>query len=520
MSLTPTLKVTADVVAGVVGSMFAPRFDGAVATPECHKEWWELCCSDWRFVAIAAPRNHAKTTAITIGYGLSTLLFRERRFLVIVSDTETQAAMFLGSLKNELTDNRDVIDLFGLKTDEKGEVVFLKDTTTDIIVECADGHTFRVMAKGAEQKLRGMNWNGRRPDLVICDDLENDELVMNPERRKKLRNWFYAALLPMIAGHGIIRVVGTILHMDSLLENLMPENQTKTSNAAYNKSNLVFEELKTYAKRTHGWRSVRYRAHNKDFTRVLWESRFDQDYFEERYNMFAAMGNTDLYSQEYLNEPLDEANTYFKRADFKPMTTHDHKKKMNYYITADLAISQETSADWSVFLVAGVDENRVIHVVNIVRDRLDAREIVDTIIALQRQYDPLAFGIEEMQITKSIGPFLNEEMRRQNVFPSMHQLRHNNKDKVFRARSIQARMRAGGVKFDLDADWYQDFEDECLRFPRDKHDDMVDAFAYLGLMLDRVVESLTPEEQEEEDYMEEYAESLADTDGRNSFTGY
>lgn len=520
MSSSPKLKVTSDVVAGLVGSMFAPRFDGAVATPECHKEWWELCCSDWRFVAIAAPRNHAKTTAITIGYGLSTLLFRERRFMVIVSDTETQAAMFLGSLKNELTDNRDVIDLFGLKTDEKGEVVFLKDTTTDIIVECADGHTFRVMAKGAEQKLRGMNWNGRRPDLVICDDLENDELVMNPERRKKLRSWFYAALLPMISAHGIIRVVGTILHMDSLLENLMPEHQAKTGNQAYDKENIVVEELKTYAKRNPGWKGVRYKAHNKDFSKILWESRFDQEYFNERYAMFVSMGNTDLYSQEYLNQPLDEANTYFKRQDFKPMTQADFKKKFNYYITADLAISQEASADYSVFLIAGVDENRVINVVNVIRERLDAREIVDTILALQRRYDPLAFGIEEMQITKSIGPFLNEEMIKHNIFPNMVQLRHNNKDKVFRARSIQARMRAGGVKFDRETDWYQDFEDECLRFPRDKHDDMVDAFAYLGLMLDKVIESLTPEEQEEEEYQEEFGEAMMEYDGRSSYTGY
>ena len=164
------LTVTAEVVAGLVGSMFAPRFDGAVATPDCHKEWWELCCSPKRFVAIAAPRAHAKTTAITIGYTLSTLLFRERRFAVIVSDTEAQAAMLLGSMKNELTENPDVIDLFGLKRDDKGDVEFIKDTTTDIIVACEDGHTFRVMAKGAEQKLRGMNWNGLRPDLVVCDD--------------------------------------------------------------------------------------------------------------------------------------------------------------------------------------------------------------------------------------------------------------------------------------------------------------------------------------------------------------
>ena len=48
---------------------------------------------------------------------------------------------------------------------------------------------------------------------------------------------------------------------------------------------------------------------------------------------------------------------------------------------------------------------------------------------------------------------------------------------MVRARSIQARMRAGAVRFDKEAEWYQNFEDELMRFPRDKHDDQVDAIS-------------------------------------------
>ena len=70
-------------------------------------------------------------------------------------------------------------------------------------------------------------------------------------------------------------------------------------------------------------------------------------------------------------------------------------------------------------------------------------------------------------------------------------------DKLTRARSIQARMRSGACKFDKETDWYQDFEDELLRFPRDKHDDQVDAWAYLGLMLDRMWEAPSEKEIDE-----------------------
>src|SRR3972149_2489904 len=98
---------------------------------------------------------HAKSSAITLGYGLATLLFRERKFMLLVSDTESQAAQFLGLFKAELQENTDLIELFDLKLNDKGQVQFLKDSETDIVVAFNDGHKFRIIAKGSEQKLRG-----------------------------------------------------------------------------------------------------------------------------------------------------------------------------------------------------------------------------------------------------------------------------------------------------------------------------------------------------------------------------
>jgi len=518
------VKLTAAVVSGFVGSILSPNFDGAVSTPDFHKECWELCTSDYRQVAIAAPRKHAKTTALTIGYGLATLLFRERKYMIIVSDTMSQAEQFLGEMKQHLSENKDLIELFDIKLNEKGEVAFIKDTQDDCIVEFKDGKKFRIQAKGAEQKLRGLIWNGSRPDIILGDDMENDELVMNKERREKMRRWFYGALLPCLSHTGIIRIFGTILHMDSLLESFMPERQIQTARTTQKIAFLDVKELSTRVKDQYvhkmPWKSIRYKAHNPDFSEILWASAYKQEWFEERYADFASQGITDVYSQEFLNTPLDEANTYFSRRDFLKREPKDRQKAMHYYVTCDLAISQESRADYSVFLVAGVDENRIIHIVNVIRERLDGREIVDTLLSLQRTYNPEAVGIEEMQVSKSLGPFLNEEMIKTNTFLSLVKLKPAGKDKLFRARSIQARMRVGGVKFEKDSDWYQTFEDECMKFPRDKHDDQVDAFAYLGLMLNKLLEAPTKEEIEEQEQEEDYANSGLSDAGRSEHTGY
>lgn len=164
------MRLNSHVVEGFVGGVLSSRFDGKSESAQFHKECWELCTGPDRFVAIAAPRAHAKSSAITLGYGMATLLFRERKFMLLVSDTESQAAQFLGLFKAELQENQDLIELFGLKKDDKGLVKFQKDSETDIIVEFEDGHKFRIIAKGSEQKLRGLIWSGSRPDIIMCDD--------------------------------------------------------------------------------------------------------------------------------------------------------------------------------------------------------------------------------------------------------------------------------------------------------------------------------------------------------------
>ena len=509
--MNPIVQLDRDVVGGFVSTVLASRFDGQAESAQFHKECWDLCTGKDKYVAIAAPRGHAKSTAITFGYGLSTLLFRERKFMLVVSDTESQASSFLGMFRNELQENKDLIDLFDLKLDEKGLVKFVKDSETDIIVEMNDGHRFRVLAKGSEQKLRGLIWNGSRPDIILGDDMENDELVMNKERREKFKKWFRNALLPSLSDRGIVRIVGTVLHMDSLLESFMPNPSDR---------NTVVVGLKEYSKWRGMWRAVKYRAHNDDFTELLWPEKKSAQHFKDLREEARRNGALDGYSQEYLNVPLDASTTFYKQGDFLPIKEQDKEAKLNYYVTADLAIAETEKADYSVFIVAGVDEQKKIHIKHVIRERLDGKDLVDTFIRLQRDYDPIAIGVEDMQVSKSIGPFLREAMFSSNTFINLHLLKHGGKDKPTRSKSMQARMRAHGVKFDKEADWYATFEDELLTFPRGKKDDQADAFGYLGLMLDILIEAPTRAEQEEEDYLDDLALADDGNDGRNSYTGY
>jgi predicted phage terminase large subunit-like protein len=506
------VKLTSEIVHGFAGSILSKRYDGATPTPNCHLEWWDLCCSDNKYVAIAAPRGHGKSTAITHAYVLAAALFRQRKFIILVSDTETQATNFLNDIKEELRNNDDLIELFGVKD-------FKKDTETDIIVELNDGHTFRIMVRGSEQRIRGLKWPQSdvtlRPDLIVCDDLEGDEQVMNRERREKFRRWFQAALIPCLSIDGILRVVGTILHLDSLLNRLMPEDSNKHS---------VITPLKTYnTNRLNVWTSVRYRAHDESFDNILWPSRWPREALERERQRLIDDGIPEVYSQEYLNYPIDESTAYFKRDDFKEIPhfelkdIEDGKKNLIYYAAVDFAISTKERSDYTVIAIAGVDERGLLYIMDIRRGRWDALQIVNEMFAVQHKYHPQLFVTERGAIEKAIGAILNAEQMKRNVYLNLHPMTPT-QDKQMRARSFQARLRGGGVKFNKGELWYMDYEDELVRFPKARHDDQVDATSWLGLVIDQVYAANSQEEDEEEEYLEQLYHKQEET--RSVYTGY
>jgi predicted phage terminase large subunit-like protein len=499
------VKITAEVVEGFSTSLLKKSFDDPAPTPQCHREWWAMFCSERKFVAIAAPRGHAKSTALTHAFTLAAICFREKSFILIVSDTETQSTFFLNDIKKELTENEDLIKMFGIKG-------LTKDSISDFIIEFTDGTQARVIAKGSGQSLRGVKWNNKRPDLIVGDDLESDEQVMNKERREKFRRWFTGALLPCRSKDGCIRLVGTILHMDSLLERYMPKQWAKSTTST---------PLKDISSSTAIWYSARYRAHPGpgDFSQILWPDYKDEAWLRAEQQSYRDQGLGDVYVQEYLNQPIDEANALFRIGDFTPLKNEDRDGQFNYYISMDLAVSTKNRSDWSVFMVGRTDSQNVLQIVDVVRKRLDSLEIVDAILFLNQAYSPDFFVCEKGTIASSILPMLKQKMVEENNFVNL-QLITPSTDKVQRSNSIRARMRAGNVKFDKDADWFPELEQECIRFPRDRHDDQVDALSYLGLSLNLFVESKTKQESEEDEYEDEWNNSGIDISGRSQITGY
>jgi len=486
-----TKEFDARVIDGLTKGLLAAKYDSPKPIPQFHWEMWDLCCSDTPKVAIAAPRRHAKSTAITHAYVLACVLFGIKDFVLLVSDTESQASGFLVDLKAELEGNDTLRKKFGVKT-------LLKDTETNIVVLMQSGRKFRIQAKGSEQKVRGIKWMNKRPDLIVCDDLENDEIVMSPERREKFRKWFMNALIPCGSDTCWVRVVGTILHLDSMLQRLI---DSKT------------------------WKTLFYEAEDGSFKNPLWPEKFSEESLREIYEGYLEQGNPEGYAQEYRNQPVAIENAFFNPDYFYDFERDDdgkwQKPNLEYFAAADFAISEKEKADFTVIIVGGMSPEGVLHIVDVKRFKGDSEAIIEELIATQRHYKPNTFTFETAKIDKAIGPYLDRAQMKARVYLNIHK-ETPTQSKTMRARSIQAMHKAGAIKYDREASWYPSFEAELLMVadsgPRGRHDDMFDAFAYLGLTVDQFYEAQSDEEIEEEEY-EQVFEDYHDL-GRSHVTGY
>lgn len=481
-------RLTSDLIESMSGVFLSPRYDSPQPTPDFHRECWNRYCSDAPAAATAAPRNHAKSTALTHDYILANVLWRAEPYVILVGASEDLAIEHLGDIANELRENEELIQAFKIKE-------FIQDQKTDIIVECQDGYQFRIIARGAEQKIRGKKWRGRRPGLIVCDDLEDDEQVENRDRRKKFRRWFFRACKQALRDGGKIRVHGTILHVDSLLNHLM---------------------------RNRSWDSKCYKAHKSfsDFSEILWPEKFPKERLIQIRQEFIDEGDSAGYSQEYLNDPRDNEDSYYKENWFVPMTPEERELFKRYGVGVDFAVSKMDTANRTAIVVGGKTLENLLYHVDFRAGRWDSKEIIDTLFEVNDLWSPEWFFVEDGVIWKTMWPMIQQEMIERDTFINFIPMPCS-KDKAVRARPAQKRMKAGGSRYDTEHPEFIDFKEELMLFTGSAEapaDDYHDAHAHLNAGMQSV-------DVDEDDAVPEEDRQMRRTDprnqqGRSERTGY
>lgn len=503
----PVNVLDGKVLCTFVDNFLLPFYDDPQPTPDFHQGMMDLYCSSDKKVAVAAPRGCGKTTSNTIAYTLANVLFHCADFIMIGSNTEEQAIKILDAIRLHLVFNSEIKSVWN-------RLSLTRDTQTEIIGTTDGEHYFKIQVKSSTQQFRGAVWGVKRPNLILLDDFESPEDVLSKEMREKIYNKFSTDILMCGSSYCRFRVTGTILHEDSLLEKLM---QSKS------------------------WKSLRYAAHNPDFSKILFPGKFSKESLQEMMAEFDEQGKLDMYYREMLNLAVATGDTLFQEHQFQPMEYEDKDGKridrwqrhMEYFVTIDFAISEKQKADFTVFLVFGICSEGMIHIVHLVRFRASPEtpmRIQDTFFEINEQFRPVCFIAETEKIDKAIMPYIRAEMVKRNRFFTVLQI-PSSKSKVQRLMGIANRMTARTCYFNKEAYWFPEFKRELMQATpsgiKSAHDDQADTFGMISMFLDRYYTGMTDEEvvvrAEADDYyeqIEEQKETDGYQDGVCPVTGY
>jgi hypothetical protein len=232
--------------------------------------------------AIIAPRGTGKTTNCLITEPLRRILLADKKFIMNVSATSTLAQAHSEGLKREVLSNEIVRQYWpNLKSSN-----FTKDCWVTSLGTM-------VMPRGAGQQVRGsLTAEGARPDLIICDDLETSEGVRSDEQRLKLKDWFFSDLYYSVdrsSDNWKILVIGTLLHDDSLLQNLVNDPEWTTITLS-----ICDEDLKSN-----------------------WKEFLSDEKVKEIHAYFKSQGNLDIFYREYMGLPMSTEDAVFMEDMFK-----------------------------------------------------------------------------------------------------------------------------------------------------------------------------------------------------------
>jgi predicted phage terminase large subunit-like protein len=209
--------------------------------------------------------------------------------------------------------------------------------------------------------------------------------------------------------------------------------------------------------------------------RVLGEPLWPAWYRDEQ--IADARRNTTLWLSQYQQTPPNESGTWLGGRDV--LRYEDQAPRhLTRFLVADIALSEVSSADWTVVAEVGIDKDRNLWVLDVRRFRASPDHIAEAVAKMHR--DHIAeLVIDDDNSSKLFKTLLIERARRGARLPAVHLMPLRGRNKEDRAGALRALFSQGRVRI-LRGDWNADLEYELLTFPSASttdHDDQVDALS-------------------------------------------
>lgn len=454
--------------------------------------------------ATAAPRGYAKSTIKALIKPIHDLCYGLETYIVIFSNTESQALGKLKDIRNELLENSRLIEFYGIRFPNKriAEGSFLAH---------AGRHSIKFEGYGTGAQIRGIRHGAERPSKIIFDDVEHSEEVENEALREKYETWYFSDVIKSGNEKTNIEFIGTVLHRRALLCKLL-ENPLYTSKK-YKAVISWSEREDLWAK----WREILinldddsrlanadafYQQNKEEMlrgTKVLWPEKEPYVYLMKE----LVDGGRRAFFKEKMNEPLGSEDKVFTRyhwykevhdpehgiyiEDTKTFIPWNIFKNYRTYGSMDPATGQTKAksgkkGDFTCILTGKEDHKGRLFIHNDWTKRAPPTTYIKTVFELHQQFEYEKFGVETNLYRNLLMPNLlqhkkdlEKELKQVIKLPFYDIENVENKEK--RIFTLEPKVSNGWIVLNraLSAEFFNQLDD----FPKADHDDAPDCLHQL-----------------------------------------
>lgn len=275
-----------------------------------HKEMFRMTESyDQKLNVVMAFRGSGKSTVLNLSNTIWSILGKhQKKFVLIISKSRVQSQAHFENIKSELEDNELL----------KQDLGPFRSSSTEW-----GSHSIELPLYGAKimcikslQNIRGLKYKSQRPDLIICDDMEDIVTVHDHERNTMLYDWFLNEVMNIGDDKTNIIVLGNLLSPYSLMIKLKKLIMHDKLNAKYYSYPLLDNQNK-----------------------ILWSQRYSIADVIKIKNSLPEKGQFDLYHMFDRDYKLNMSNVVDGLNGFpysNPPITNTATKKEEFEITTPL----------------------------------------------------------------------------------------------------------------------------------------------------------------------------------------
>lgn len=441
-------------------------YNDLTAKEGLHGELCDFVSDDSKnHILVLEPRGSLKSSCITIGYALQSIVKDPNIRILIASEQFLTAKKFISEIRGHIEKNPIFRDTYG---DFVGQ-----DKWSEAEMTVGNRTLWRkeptITAAGVDVTKVGLHY-----DLIIIDDPHSSTNVTTREQIEKVITWYKLVLSLLDPGKKVI-VIGTRWHYNDLFGWIIDKEREREEN--------------NRPRRFHILKKSAYRGkldENTPDRRLLWPERLSRQFLLDT----KLDQGPYIFSCQYKNEPVDDESAQFKRSWIRFYKPEDVDPSWPVFTTLD-PMRDEEGSDYACLITAAMAPDWRSYILEVRRGKWDEYETIDQMFRCHKKWNSKVIGVETVAWQKTYYRFVKAEMLRLGVRLPLKELTTDTRTtKRMRILSMVPYLKTGlflfpGTRINNLTGNMAILMDEMLRYPKISNDDCIDAMAYLDQLMKR-----------------------------------